>query len=433
MLRLAFTQYTVVALAVGMLRPVLLVLALALTLSAVLSRRVAKRVAEPLNALDLDKPMDNDAYEELSPLLRRLEAQQRRIAAQMSELRRRRDEFELITASMNEGLALLNEKGLVVSLNPAARRVFGAEGDCAGQDFLTIDRSRDIAHAIEAALKTGHGEARIARVGREYQLDASRIGQGEGVVLLVFDVTERVYAERSRQEFTANVSHELKTPLQAIMGSAELLENGLVKAEDMPRFVNRIRTESARLMALIEDILRLSRLDEGQEWPREDVDLLKVAQEAAQTLEPMACEKGVFLCVTGQSAVVSGARRLVQEIAFNLMDNAIKYNREGGDVRVSVSEGEGGVVLAVEDSGIGIPPEHQSRVFERFYRVDKSHSRDGGGTGLGLSIVKHAARCLGAEVRLQSRPGKGTEVRVTFPPSLAAAPAKRAEVVSIVP
>ena len=417
-LRVSVTQYTVFSLVLGMLQPILIVLVLAVIASALLASRLAKRIVKPLNELNLDQPLENDSYEELAPLLGRIERQHTQIDEQLDELKRRQSEFSAVTDSMNEGLVLLSDKGFVISINPAARRVFGVDEACVGKDFLTVDRSRDVAHTIEAALASGHAESDIERGGREYQLDASRIGQAgapAGAALLVFDVTDRVFAERNRREFTANVSHELKTPLQSIMGSAELIENGLVKPEDMPRFVGHIRTEAARLVTLIEDIIRLSQLDEGGELPREQVNLYALARETADSLSESASMKGVRLCVTGESATITGVRRLVQEIAYNLCDNAIKYNRAGGEVIIEVRKDGNGAMLRVSDTGIGIPTEHQPRVFERFYRVDKSHSKETGGTGLGLSIVKHAAQYLGATLELQSQPEVGTTVSVTFP------------------
>ncbi|MDO4552446.1 MAG: ATP-binding protein [Bacillota bacterium] len=417
-LRLSVTQSSILTLVFGMLQPILAVLVLAVLLSALLASRLAKRIVKPLNELDLDQPLENDAYEELSPLLTRIEQQYRQIDAQLNALKRRQNEFSTVTANMSEGLVLLNEKGFVLSINPAAEKIFDTDSECVGRDFLTIDRNRDISAAIQTALQKGRSELRMERAGREYQVDISRIGREDGpdgAALLVFDVTDRVFAERNRREFTANVSHELKTPLQSIMGSAELLESGLVKDEDVPRFVGQIRSESARLMTLIEDIIRLSQLDEGSQLPREKTDLYALAQETVKSLSGAAEAKGVTLAAEGESVTVTGAGRLIQEILFNLCDNAIKYNRRGGSVKVSVSGNEEGAVLTVADTGIGIPPEHQARVFERFYRVDKSHSNQTGGTGLGLSIVKGAAQYLGAKIELESKPDRGTRVTVFFP------------------
>ena len=417
-LRLSAVRVTAGVLVLNMLQPILLVLAAALILSGVLAGRLARRITEPLNRLDLEHPLENDTYEELAPLLRRMEHQRRQIDRQMGELRQRSEEFDQITGSMNEGLVLLDEAGAILSINPAARRLLDADGDCVGQDFLTVDRDVTMSDALRQAAEQGHSEFRGERNGREYQFDVTRIqteGRTAGTVLLVFDVTERAFAERNRREFTANVSHELKTPLQGIIGSAELLENGMVKQEDVPRFVGHIRAEAQRLVTLIGDIIRLSQLDEGEPMPTEPVELLAVAREVAENLRSAAETRNVTVEVTGTPATVSGVRRLLYEIVLNLCDNAIKYNTEGGRVEVEVAQDGGTAAVTVRDTGIGIPPEHQSRVFERFYRVDKSHSKASGGTGLGLSIVKHAVQYHHGVIQLKSEVGKGTEIRVTFP------------------
>ena len=417
-LRLSAVRVTAGVLVLNMLQPILLVLAAALILSGVLASRLARRITEPLNRLDLEHPLENDTYEELAPLLRRMEHQRRQIDQQIGELRQRSEEFDQITGSMNEGLVLLDEVGAILSINPAARRLLDADEDCVGQDFLTVDRDVTMSDALRQAAEQGHSEFRGERNGREYQFDVTRIqseGRTAGTVLLVFDVTERAFAERNRREFTANVSHELKTPLQGIIGSAELLENGMVKQEDVPRFVGHIRAEAQRLVTLIGDIIRLSQLDEGEAMPTEPVELLAVAREAAENLRSAAEAKHVTVDVTGQPATIPGVRRLLYEIVFNLCDNAIKYNNEGGRVEVGVAQEGASAAVTVRDTGIGIPPEHQSRVFERFYRVDKSHSKASGGTGLGLSIVKHAVQYHHGTIQLKSEVGKGTEIRVTFP------------------
>ena len=418
-LRISISRATAGVLVLGMIQPLLIVLLAALVLSALLARRVARRIVDPLNQLDLEHPLDNDTYEELSPLLGRISQQRRQIDTQLQELQRKTDEFDQITRSMTEGLVLLNRQGMILSINPAAQALFHTDGSCLGQDFLTIERGADVSHALETAMESGHSETHVERCQREYQLDISRIqseGTVTGAVVLAFDVTEQALAQRSRREFTANVSHELKTPLQSIMGSAELMENGLVKPEDMPQFISRIRTEAARLVTLIEDIIRLSQLDEGVSLPSEPVELQALAVETVQSLRDAAAAKEVQLTVTGTPVTIRTVRRLTSEILFNLCDNAIKYNVTGGSVTLNVSPAaNGGGVITVSDTGIGIPAEHQARVFERFYRVDKSHSRASGGTGLGLSIVKHAVQDLHGSIHLDSTPGKGTTVEVTLP------------------
>ena len=417
-LRLSAIRVTTGVLVLNMLQPILLVLAAALILSGVLASRLARRITEPLNRLDLEHPLENDTYEELAPLLRRMEHQRRQIDRQMDELRRRSEEFEQITGSMNEGLVLLDEAGVILSINPAARRLLDAAENCVGQDLLTVDRDVALSDALRQAAGQGHSEFRGQRNGREYQFDVTRIqseGRTAGTVLLVFDVTERAFAERNRREFTANVSHELKTPLQGIIGSAELLENGLVKQEDVPRFIGHIRSEAQRLVTLIGDIIRLSQLDEGEPMPAEPVELLALAREAAESLQSAAAARNVTVTVEGEPVALTGVRRLLYEIVFNLCDNAIKYNTDGGRVQVTVTKENETAAVTVRDTGIGIPPDQQDRVFERFYRVDKSHSKASGGTGLGLSIVKHAVQYHHGTIHLQSEVGKGTEIRVTFP------------------
>ena len=417
-LRISISRATAGVLLIGMVQPILIVVIVALILSAVLARRLSRRIVRPLNELDLEHPLENDAYEELSPLLGRINHQHRQIDEQMRELEQQRTEFSQITGSMREGLVLLDEKERVLSINPAACRLFDADERCVGQDFLTLDRSHDIRLAIADAMAQGHGEARAERGGRVWQFDVSRILSGTaavGAVLLAFDITERETAEQNRREFTANVSHELKTPLQGIIGSAELLENGMVQPDDVPRFVGHIRKEAQRLVTLIGDIIRLSQLDEGDEMPRETVDLLTLSQEAADDLTAAAEQKNVTISVTGESTCVSGVRRLLYEVVYNLCDNGVKYNVEGGSVSVRVGTEDGKAVVSVTDTGIGIAPEHQGRIFERFYRVDKSHSKASGGTGLGLSIVKHAVQYHHGTVELQSEEGKGTTIRILLP------------------
>lgn len=417
-LRISISRATVGMIAVGMIQPLLIVLIVALIFSGLLARRLSRRIVDPLNSLDLEHPLDNDAYEELSPLLKRIHRQHVEIQTQLRELHERTDEFTQITGSMREGLVLLDEHGSILSINAAAQALFSTDAQCVGRDFLTIERSHEISAAIQAAVTDGHSEVRAERAGRVYQFDISRItsdGKLLGTVILAFDITEQEFAERNRREFTANVSHELKTPLQGIIGSAELIENGMVKPDDLPRFVGHIHAEAARLVTLIDDIIRLSQLDEGAAMPTEPVDLLAVSQEAAENLHDAAATRSVTVSVTGQPAVIPGVRRLIYEIVYNLCDNAIKYNRDGGRVDVTVAADADGSSITVADTGIGIAPEHQGRVFERFYRVDKSHSKASGGTGLGLSIVKHAVQYHHGRIELESTPGTGTTIRVVFP------------------
>ena len=417
-LRICVSQQTLAVLLLGMVQPVLIILLAAVIFSALLAKGLSRRIVEPLNAIDLDHPLEAKAYDEIAPLLGRINRQHEQIDDQLRELQRKTDEFTHITQSMPEGLVLLDNKNAILSINPSASKLFSAQAGCVGQNFLTLDRSTDVSQAIDRARETGHSETRVELSGRIYQFDISRIesaGEKIGAVLLCFDITERETAEQVRREFTANVSHELKTPLQGIIGSAELIENGMVKPEDMPRFIGHIRTEAQRLVALIADIIRLSQLDEGVEMPKENVELLSLAGEVAEDLRAAADKASVTITTDGQSSIVFGVRRLLYEMLYNLCDNAIKYNRPGGSVRIHVENREQEAAISVLDTGIGIAPEHQSRIFERFYRVDKSHSKASGGTGLGLSIVKHAAMYHGGKVALESEPGRGTEIRVTLP------------------
>ena len=416
-LRISVSRATALVLVLGMLQPILIVLVIAIVLSAWLAHSMAKRVVEPLNKLNLEKPMENDVYEELSPLLRRIHAQHKEIKFQMNALKRKQDEFDQITGNMKEALVLLDNTGRIISINPAAKALFGAGSTCVGEDFLTIDRKQNMRVALDEANTQGHADFHTKKNGREYQFDLSRIdsdGNNHGMVILAFDITEQVNAEKHRQEFTANVSHELKTPLQSIIGSAELMENGIVKEEDIPRFVGHIRKEASRLVYLIDDIIRLSQLDEGDEMPHEDVSLRVLSEEICETLADAAKLKDVSLEVTGDDGVINGVRRLLYEVVYNLCDNAIKYNNPGGKVEVAIVEQQGTVKISVSDTGIGIAPEHQDKVFERFYRVDKSHSKQSGGTGLGLSIVKHAVQYHHGKITVESELNKGTTISVLF-------------------
>ena len=418
-LRISAKYATTGLLVLGILQPIIFIIIGALILSGVLASRLSKRIVEPLNNLDLERPLENETYEEISPLLNRINRQSGEISKQLRRLEEKTDEFNQITESMKEGLVLLDNKGIVLSINPAARNIFGSDTQGAvGHDFLRLDRSRTLSAAIEKTFEEGHSEIRVERMGREYQLDISRIesaGKVLGAVMLAFDITEQEYAERNRREFTANVSHELKTPLQGIIGSADLIETGMVKPEDMPRFIGHIRKEATRLVALIEDIIRLSQLDEENELPCEEFDLMDIAEEVGQNLESAAGARDITLSLSGRNAIMYGVRRLMYEIVYNLCDNAIKYNLPGGKVEIMVDRKDEEAVLCVKDNGIGIAPEHQDRVFERFYRVDKSHSKSSGGTGLGLSIVKHAVQYHHGKLELKSEIGKGTEITVHFP------------------
>ena len=416
-LRISVSQITVGALILGMLPAICAIILISVVVALIMSHKMATAIVKPLNKLDLENPTEIETYEELTPILTKINKQHKQITRQMQELRRMSDEFEQITNSMNEGLVLLDDKGTTLSINAAAKKLFGVDSDVVGRNFLTVDRSADMRHAIEKALKGKHGEFREERNGNEYQFVVNRTesdGKTVGVVILCFDVTETAFAERNRKEFTANVSHELKTPLQSIIGSAELLENGLVKPEDTERFVGNIKKEASRLVALINDIIRLSQLDEDSEPATESVDLYELSKEVIEVLSVSAAKRQVNLELKGESCIIKGIRRYLYEIIYNLCDNAIRYNKENGKVIIDVSQKDGNTVLSVTDTGIGIPVEHQSRIFERFYRVDKSHSKETGGTGLGLSIVKHAVGYHDGTIKLDSKVNEGTVFTVTF-------------------
>ncbi len=416
-LRISVNQLTVGALLLGMLPAICAIVLIAALVALILSHRMAKRITEPLLQLDLEHPTENNAYEELSPILTEIHRQHKQIKSQMEALHRKSEEFEQIISSMNEGLILLDEHGVVLSMNIAAEKIFSVKGSAVGKDFLVIDRTSKMSKAVSGALLGGHSEFQVQKNGNEYQFNVNPIesdGKTLGAVILAFDITDKAFAERNRQEFTANVTHELKTPLQSIIGSAELLENGLVKPEDTGRFVGNIRKEATRLVSLINDIIRLSQLDENAEPATETVNLLEVAKEVVEVLNVSAAKKKVTLTIKGESCTIYGVRRYIYEIIYNLCDNAIRYNVCDGKVTIDIRKEEGHTVVSVSDTGIGIAPEHQSRIFERFYRVDKSHSKETGGTGLGLSIVKHAVQYHSGKVTLESELGKGTTMKVVF-------------------
>ena len=416
-LRISVSQITVGALILGMLPAICAIILISVVVALIMSHKMAKSIVKPLNELDLENPAENETYEELTPILTKINKQHKQITRQMRELKQKSDEFEQITASMNEGLVLLDKKGVVLSINAAAKKLFSADETAVGRDFLTLDRSTDMSRAIEKALDGKRAEFREERNGSEYQFVINRTesdGKTVGIVILCFDVTETAFAERNRKEFTANVSHELKTPLQSIIGSAELLENGLVKPEDTKRFVGNIKNEATRLVSLINDIIRLSQLDEDSEPATESVDLYDVANEVVEILTVSAAKKQVELHLNGEPCVMNGIRRYLYEIIYNLCDNAIRYNKDGGKVIVDLKNKDSNIILSVSDTGIGIPAEHQSRIFERFYRVDKSHSKETGGTGLGLSIVKHAVAYHGGKIKLESTVNVGTTITVCF-------------------
>ncbi len=417
--RLSCEQYTPLMLVLGMLQPVIVIAAAALAVSGVLASGLSKRIVRPLNELRLDEPDKIETYPELAPLTDKLRSQQNQLRAQEKELRQRRDEFDAATENMIEGLVLLNERGTILSINKSATKLLDISRYCVGKDILLLNNSRQMQELLGRVRSGEHCEMPVERGGVSYTVYASPVVSGErvaGTVLLVLDMTEKEKAEKLRREFSANVSHELKTPLHTISGCAELLANGMVKPDDIPRFAAQIQSESKRMIALIEDIIKLSHLDEGAgDMQRCDADLAAIARATVENLQPAAKEADVALSVNACPAVIkNGIPQLLEAIVYNLCENAIKYNRPGGFVKVSVEKNADGTVLTVEDNGIGIPAEQQERIFERFYRVDKSHSKEVGGTGLGLSIVKHAAALHNAKISMHSAPDEGTSISVVF-------------------
>jgi len=418
-LRLSTARGSVLQLMLGMSPGLVLVLLAAVAISYALARRLSQSIVRPLNELDLNNSLVSSDYEEIRPLLRRLDSQQNQLLLQQQELRQKQKEFTTVTQALSEGLVLLNTGGTILSINPAAARLLEVTPNCIGADFSVANRCPEIAALVERALAGEKTEQTVSLSAGSYLAAASPVRSGgvlSGVVLLLFDITQKHQAEQLRREFTANVSHELKTPLHAISGYAELMQTGLVPPQDMAAFSGKIYSQTQRMIRLVDDTLRLSRLDEGAaDMQATTVDLYAIASGVIQELSAPAELAGVTLLLEGGSAPITGIPQLVQSIVFNLADNAVKYNVPGGHVRVRIQKGSRETCLIVSDTGIGIPAESRERIFERFYRVDKSHSKEVGGTGLGLSIVKHACLIQNAKLELTSTPGAGTTVSVRFP------------------
>ena len=384
-------------------------------LASIVARRVTFNLIKPLDQVNLDEPLDNETYDELAPFLTRIAKQKRQLSKNLKKLRGKQEELTIITNNMNEGLVLLNGQQNVLFINESAAKIFGFSAkEVIGRNILTVDRAQEVQDLLQKVSQAGKGEGLYEKDGHFYQLSGSSVN-GSGSVILIYDVTEKMTAEKLRREFSANVSHELKTPLQSILGYAEIMKNGLVKDEDKQRFLERIHAEAGNMIELIQNIMELSRLDENKTLDEfEDVDLLKLAQSVTLRLKHKAQTKGVTLNVSGSSACVCGVQSILSEVLYNLVDNSIKYNKDNGKVDVKVQDGSEEVTVSVSDTGIGIGAADRERVFERFYRADKSHSKEVGGTGLGLSIVKHAAQYHGAKIELKSDPGKGTAIAVNF-------------------
>lgn len=385
-------------------------------LASIVARRVTFNLIKPLDQVNLDEPLDNETYDELAPFLTRIAKQKRQLSKNLKKLRSKQEELTIITNNMNEGLVLLNGQQNVLFINESAAKIFGFSAkEVIGRNILTVDRAQEVQDLLQKVSQAGKGEGLYEKDGHFYQLSGSSVN-GSGSVILIYDVTEKMTAEKLRREFSANVSHELKTPLQSILGYAEIMKNGLVKDEDKQRFLERIHAEAGNMIELIQNIMELSRLDENKTLDEfEDVDLLKLAQSVTLRLKHKAQTKGVTLDVSGSSACVCGVQSILSEVLYNLVDNSIKYNKDNGKVDVKVQDGSEEVTVSVSDTGIGIGAADRERVFERFYRADKSHSKEIGGTGLGLSIVKHGVLFHKGRVELESEPGVGTTITFILP------------------
>lgn len=385
-------------------------------LASIVARRVTFNLIKPLDQVNLDEPLDNETYDELAPFLTRIAKQKRQLSKNLKKLRGKQEELTIITNNMNEGLVLLNGQQNVLFINESAAKIFGFSAkEVVGRNILTVDRAQEVQDLLQKVSQAGKGEGLYEKDRHFYQLSGSSVN-GSGSVILIYDVTEKMTAEKLRREFSANVSHELKTPLQSILGYAEIMKNGLVKDEDKQRFLERIHAEAGNMIELIQNIMELSRLDENKTLDEfEDVDLLKLARSVTLRLKHKAQTKGVTLNVSGSSACVCGVQSILSEVLYNLVDNSIKYNKDNGKVDVKVQDGSEEVTVSVSDTGIGIGAADRERVFERFYRADKSHSKEIGGTGLGLSIVKHGVLFHKGRVELESEPGVGTTITFVLP------------------
>lgn len=416
--RLANTYRSPISITLGMLQPIVAIIVIALAFSGWMSYRLSKRIVKPINEIDLEHPEDAKTYDELSPFLHRIEQQNRQIHKQIQELKRQQIEFSAITENMSEGFVVVDVKQNILSYNSSALKLLGIPSVKENKNVLQLNRSESFQEALHLALKGEHAQRMMTHNNRSYQLFANPVFQDDvvsGAVLVIMDVTEKEQRDALRREFTANVSHELKTPLTSISGTAEIMTQGLVKAEDIPHFAENIYKEAQRLITLVGDIINLSKLEETDfEQQKELVDLSEIVEEVVATLHDEAQKKKISFLVQTERCQILGIPSILNEIVYNLCDNAIKYNKENGEVTVKLLKKDKRVELSVKDTGIGIPYEEQQRVFERFYRVDKSHSKEIGGTGLGLSIVKHGVMCHNAELKLESEPGKGSCFKVLF-------------------
>lgn len=418
-LRLSTTALSALSIFLSMTQPLAVAVAIALVLAGLLASKTSKAIVKPLEKVDLEHPEQAEVYDEMAPFLRRIAVQQKMIHKQVQEQKRRQREFSTITENMEEGLLVLDAKGEVLSCNQGALRLLGIQQVQERENVYTLNRSEIFRKCISQALQGKHEEATMESEGKSYKLLANPVTEEQlvaGVVVLMFDNTEKADRERLRREFTANVSHELKTPLTSISGFAEIIKNGMVKTEDIPRFAENIYEEAQRLIAMVQDIIQLSRLDEAEgTMEKADVDLARIGETVIKRLETSATQHHVSLFLQAEEAVIHGVPHVLEEMVYNLCDNAIRYNKESGSVTVRIENREKEVWLTVQDTGIGIPAGEQERVFERFYRVSRSRSKTIEGSGLGLSIVKHGALLHQAEVEMESEVDQGTTIRLIFP------------------
>ncbi|WP_277290987.1 ATP-binding protein [Streptococcus orisratti] len=416
-IRLSVTRHSILVLLFRMFQPLALILVLAFFLSLWLSRSIAKSVVGPLNRLDLDHPLENDAYEEISPLLRRIARHQKEVTEREVVIEQRQSEFDTIISKIKEGMVLLDNNCRIISINQAAQDILQTDQTCLGKDMLQIIRNLSLNNWLEKGLQGRKQEGILQLDDSHYKVMVRPIQSEDkvtGLALLFFDVTEQLQAEQLRREFTANVSHELKTPLHLISGYSEMLASDVVAQKDVPQFAEKIHSESQRMIQLVEDIIKLSHLDESEELAMEPVNLYQISEEVLESLSAKANERHINLHLLGEPAYITGNHALIHSLIYNLCDNAIIYNRDKGDVTVGITSNEDKIVLTVQDTGVGIAKDEQERIFERFYRVDKSRSKKLGGTGLGLSIVKHAVNQHHADIKVESQLGLGTKMTVTF-------------------
>ena len=418
-LRVSSVQYNLPGLLGGMIQPLLIILILALVLAGVLASRLAKQIVNPLNGLDLDHPEENQTYEEVAPLLTRIIRQQNSLQAEIAEAKRQQEEFSMITDNMEEGFLVIDSHTEVLSYNSSALKLLGAREKDARQSVLALNRSENFQKTVEKVLSGQHVISNQEFQGITCQVAANPVfqnGKVTGAVILILDVTEKMKGEQMRREFTANVSHELKTPLTSISGFAEIISDGFVKPEDTKKFAGRIFKEAQRLITLVNDVIKISQLDEGKlPYEKENVDLYELVREIFMRMEDHAKAEGVHCYLYGPHIKTNTVKTILDEIIYNLCDNGIKYNKKGGSLTVTISQEGERPVITVEDTGIGVSEEDQKRIFERFYRVDKSHSKAIGGTGLGLSIVKHGTMFLGADMKVESTLGEGSKFILTLP------------------